>query len=426
MPQSRICGSHVHLLLLICLAPLVKAYTIFETTCSAPQPPTEFLFVSSPDTRGTLSILWSSLFTLFACTWTLQHPNVPEQRNDRDPGTLGDIKWKLKAFGSSAKMMIIAALAPEWIIWMAIQDLINADQTQELMEDYAFEDQVPWSLRHSYFANMKGFAIRSIKTSKASENPLRGGKLHRLSKHELYNLRRYRVIKPLPDIRAEEIKDKSKSDTLGKLIAMGQVAWTVVQIIVRVAKRLPVSPLEIAVAAFAVCAPQRVSTPIAIHVYEGGEETLDTILASLYMERDEKNRTEEAEQEALATQVGMSRAAHVDVAALDAERKQAFENSGQAARRPMRHRFLTYVGAKSMLGVSAAIFGGVHAMAWNFAFPTTVELLWWRCAVVYSAAFPLGYVILDRMNKSYLIPGIDLPETQIAYTHKGTADKRRY
>ncbi|PON20825.1 hypothetical protein TGAM01_v210333 [Trichoderma gamsii] len=297
-------------LFLLVLVPLVKAYEVFETTCSAPNPHSEFMFVSSPNTRGTLEILWSSLFTILACTWTLHHPDVPEQRNDCDLGVLGDIKWALKAFCKSAVMIVMTALAPELIIGVAVEDLMNAMQTQQMMEEYAFNDQVAWSLRHSYFAEMGGFAIRSKKPLDASDkqgNKPRGGELHSLSVDQLYDLRRDRVIESLPDIRAEEIKDKSQSDTLGKFIAIGQIAWTIVQIIVRAVKRLPVSPLEVAVVAFAACAvivyalymkkPQRVSTPIVIYHYIGQKDTLGEILKECRkMAREKKDG--EAEKEA--------------------------------------------------------------------------------------------------------------------------------
>src|ERR1700735_4825876 len=87
-----------------------EAYTKFDPMCSVPAEHVNF--VSSPNSRGTLDILWSSLFMIIACTWTIQHLNVPEQRNGRDPGWVGDLKWKLKGFLQSAKWMVITMLAP--------------------------------------------------------------------------------------------------------------------------------------------------------------------------------------------------------------------------------------------------------------------------------------------------------------------------
>src|ERR1700753_3647641 len=101
---------------LFCLVISAEAYTTFQPTCSISE--TTVNFVSSPNSRGTLDILWSSMFVIIACAWTIQHLNIPEQRNGRDPGRAGDLKWKLKGFFLSAKWMIITMIAPEFIIGM--------------------------------------------------------------------------------------------------------------------------------------------------------------------------------------------------------------------------------------------------------------------------------------------------------------------
>src|SRR5580704_12200330 len=94
-----------------------EAYTKFDPTCSLPDKTVNF--VSSADSRGTLDILWSSLFTIIACTWTIQHLNVPEQRNGRNPGWVGSLKWRLSRFLQSTKWMIITMIAPELIMALA-------------------------------------------------------------------------------------------------------------------------------------------------------------------------------------------------------------------------------------------------------------------------------------------------------------------
>lgn len=55
------------------------AYTSFQPTCTIPNSTVNF--VASPGMRGSLDILWSCLFTILACTWSIQHLNVPEQRD---------------------------------------------------------------------------------------------------------------------------------------------------------------------------------------------------------------------------------------------------------------------------------------------------------------------------------------------------------
>ncbi|KAL6890952.1 hypothetical protein GGI43DRAFT_415226 [Trichoderma evansii] len=345
-------------LFLFSLIPLVKAYTVFPTTCSAPDPQSEFMFVSGPNTRGTLNILWSSLFTIFACTWTVQHPPILEQRNGRNLGILGDLKWGLIGIGRSATIMIVTALAPEFIMGDAYHSLEKAREVQKEMQKYADADGVTWTLTHSYFAIMGGFAIRS--------KPSREKQLDRLSIGQVYELRRRELIKPLPDIAVEEIKDKSKSDSFGKMIAIGQILWTVVQIIARAAKKLPVSPLEIAVVGFAICAiityslywykPQRAHVPIAILDYpeQIPAEVVEACGSVASKKEDASLPEPEAANISLKLQTGDWGSAAVIATA-----------------------------------VSTTVFGGVHILAWHFAFPMKIELIGWRCTSVYSAAFPL-------------------------------------
>ncbi|KAL7957756.1 hypothetical protein V8C34DRAFT_284720 [Trichoderma compactum] len=54
----------------------------------------------------------------------------------------------------------------------------------------------------------------------------------------------------------------------------------------------------------------------------------------------------------------------------------------------------------------AALFGGIHAVAWNFAFPTTVELMLWRWLSIYITAAPLCAWLLFRVeNILHTFPG---------------------
>ncbi len=67
-------------------------------------PPTTPNFVSEPDFRGTLGTLWRCLFTILACTWTIQHLNIPEQRDRSVEKTDGYralasyVRWQAKEF----------------------------------------------------------------------------------------------------------------------------------------------------------------------------------------------------------------------------------------------------------------------------------------------------------------------------------------
>ena len=145
-------------LLIALWAQPIRAYTIFEPECTEP---TESVnFVSTPSSRGTLEILWSSLFAIFACTWTIQHPNVPEQHDGRFPGWKGNLRWGLRRALESLKLAVITVLAPEFMIVVAWCDFLTARSVRSSLTKFAEEDGVFWTLTHSHHAAMGGFVVR--------------------------------------------------------------------------------------------------------------------------------------------------------------------------------------------------------------------------------------------------------------------------
>ncbi|EHK17582.1 uncharacterized protein TRIVIDRAFT_14128, partial [Trichoderma virens Gv29-8] len=347
------------------LPPLVQAYTVFETNCSAPVITSNY--VSSPNTRGTLDILWSSLFTIFACTWTLQHPNVPKQRDEDTKWK--NVKWGLKKFGRSTLRMLSTILAPELIIAAACDDFIAARENLKKMKKYAKRDKVPWTLRHSYYANMGGAEAASQGSAPLGPylNP------YHLTGANIITLRRNGYISKLPYIKEAEIKDRSKGDVLVKIIALGQIVWSIFQIVVRAVRRLPVSPLDVAVAAYAVCAviiyfiywgkPQRVDYAHTIQLDPMTHEILQLIKfnGNRRIFREEMKELLKLQPAPMGAPISMD-----------------------SSKRPW---YKMRVPAFAALG--AVQFGGIHAIAWNFAFPSTFELIFWRCASIYMTAAPL-------------------------------------
>ena len=106
------------------LARHARGYSNFQPTCTTPETPVNF--VASAGVRGTFDILWSCVFTILACTWTIQHLNIPEQR-DRSKETSKrrgapvwyDAVWAIKRFWTGFKWMIATILAPEMILGKA-------------------------------------------------------------------------------------------------------------------------------------------------------------------------------------------------------------------------------------------------------------------------------------------------------------------
>lgn len=384
-------------LIIICLFSLGQAYTVFETNCSAPA--TMSNFVTSPNTRGTLDILWSSLFTIFACTWSVQHPNLPEQQEqqqdvDDHASTLKgwrarvcpawrNAKWGLKGFYRSTLRMLWTSIAPELLVVAACNELIAARSIYKRMKELGLREEETWSLTHSYYANMGGFVVLNPLSNKAIYHDP-----YHLTGEELFKLRKQRHITKLPNMTEAEIKDKSKGDILGKSIALGQIVWSLIQIIARVVRKLPVSPLEVAVVAFAVCAiltyvlywekPQRVSITKTISLRDSDQ---------LY------NKTELKDSSRFFKYLFKYFLKHLGISTKERQLHGApisvdnILNDGEVRHKGDRVVFV-------VVSVSAILFGGIHVVAWNFPFPSTIELIFWRCATIYTTVAPACSVLL--------------------------------
>lgn len=86
---------------------------------------------SGPMERGTLSLVWSCVATIIACTWTILHLNVPQQGESP----------KTKIF-RKAKWMAITILFPEFIFSKAVCELRLALKTfREFKETMKLQHQ---------------------------------------------------------------------------------------------------------------------------------------------------------------------------------------------------------------------------------------------------------------------------------------------
>lgn len=417
-------------LFLFAFGTAVQAYTVFETTCKTPT--TNVNFVSSPDSRGTLDILWSSLFTIFACTWTIQHLNVPEQREGRDRGWKGDLKWMLKGVYTSVKWMLLTMVAPEIVIGKACEDLVQAKEDLQKLLEFAEDDHVPWTLAHTYYANMGGFVVRSRvgenillcphvgdatrngdntdTTANAEHRPhapdaINIAKLDHsdsgtfpaqkklgydnipdqdslfyLDAQVLCKLRREKIIPKLPSITMEELEDKSKSDSFVKAIAIVQISWATLQIITRAARKLPISQLELAVLAFTACA---------------------VVIYGLYWTKPKGIRYTTTVLQ-YQHQIPLETLIEIQKRKYHSFIQQFFGNQGQGEwRGPIRNdsirdRSSEHVGIWliTALTLGAVLFCGIHVAAWNFTFPTRTEAIFWRCASIYATAFMPIFLML--------------------------------
>ena len=110
----------------------------------------------------------------------------------------------------------------------------------------------PWTKTHSAFATMGGFAFDN--SANIDDVPFPDGRTRLvLPPAGLLFLARHHP-ELIPDISEEAIKDKSKTDGLGKLITCVQAAYFLAQTISRLGFGLPVTLLELNTVAHSLCA----------------------------------------------------------------------------------------------------------------------------------------------------------------------------
>lgn len=213
----------------------------------------------NPSQRGTLNIVESCLFVIVACTWTVQHLNLPSPDDDAYIVLRRKVKWAL-----------FTALFPEFILVHAILEHVMAADALKQIKKLSKQqrDRQRWTLTHVYFVNMGGLRIDTERpVTFFPESTL-------VNAYQLVALINCNAIHALPKVRLEDIEDRSKTDPFSKGISLIQVVSLVLALITRSIRRLPVSQLEILTVAFAACTittyvfcwskPQDVHTPLRI------------------------------------------------------------------------------------------------------------------------------------------------------------------
>ncbi|KAF8847290.1 hypothetical protein BDZ45DRAFT_665973 [Acephala macrosclerotiorum] len=348
----------------------------FRTNCTLPGAAP--YFVSAPNVRGTLEIVWNCLSVLLLCTWSILHLNVPVQTHAA--GTYQKHVRAMKRFGKKIKWMMFSLLAPEWLLGKALSDLMSASLLVKKFHEFTDTDDVTWTKSHVFLANMGGFAIQFICQ----------GDTWIVDANQLFLLRKMDIIQSLPRLSEDSLRDRNKSDELVKLFALGQVLWLVIQLITRLERHLPISQLEIVTLSFAACSvftymlllqkPKDVQTSIDVDAarYPTPEEMVRIAVCGPYT-------------------FGTSRH-HPWIPNNALHRDQ--EMGGSA---------MVYMTLGTLFG--ALIFGAIHCLAWNTTFPTAVERTIWRVAsVVTTATTPIEVLIVVMFRKIAAPDGFKLPK----------------
>jgi hypothetical protein len=220
-----------------------------------------------------------------------------------------------------------------------------------------------------------------------------------LTTRAIHNLRRAGVLPKLPSITVDEINDENKCDAFTRAISVIQIAWISVQVVARSARRLAVSQLEVAVLAFSACAiiiyalnwkkPKGLSVPYTLFSFLGAIPS--KVVRCTIGGRDGTDKLfDESILLVLFDYVGppgppetLSRRA---------------PNDSSIAQDPHKYALYDVFG----LFIGTTLFGGLHAAAWNFTFPTRIEQIIWRASsvncTIYMFAWALSIFIFPDDN----------------------------
>ena len=358
-------------------------------------------WTASPDRRGTIDVLWICAFTLFICTWTVLHPNIPTQEEVRARWTQWPF-WRKRL--KLAGLLVLTVAAPELVVALAVRDWLWARASVREMRELGFKDW-QWSMSHAFFANMGGFVlyfevqdreegisgmVAECNRSKKRPESMRqrmirqeGLVQHTLCATQLAMLIRNPYALQLPQLTKDDLRDRSKSNTLAKLLACMQAGWLVVQCFARAHQHLAVSQLEVATAGFVGCTvitytfwwnkPRNVESTVAIYCsYELRDVVLDLVGGLAISDS----------QQAVGNFV---------------------RSKGRMAFLPfMNPEGRTTTGMSDIIALAfaavGATFSAVHIIAWDFRFPSHAEMVIWRVSSITATGLCLCIYVTVQLR----------------------------
>ncbi|KAG2129166.1 uncharacterized protein EDB93DRAFT_1234459 [Suillus bovinus] len=297
------------------------------------------------NTRTMWNIVSSSLLTMFACVYSAIHPNIPSPKD-----SLVVILWRRLG------IMMMALIAPELIVIWAVRQWISARHAN-----------YTWTHTHSFFMLMGGFMLY-----------VDGKPYLTLRPDRMLELIHDKSI-DIPTLTVNRIHDKSKGNAISKGLIILQVTWFVIQLITRAIYHLETTQLEVGTLAFAVLnflsyvawwnKPLNVQCPYPVY------------LKSTESRPEHHINVNEAEDHNWILTIWDSYFEILGASDFQKLRVPTFD--GSIALELLDQLVLALAGL-----LMATIFGGVHCMAWFFAFPTYQEQVLWRMSAIAISCTP--------------------------------------
>lgn len=237
------------------------------------------------NSRSSWDILWTCLSTIFACTWTLLHMDVPPRNMSVARCTINKIR-----------LWVLTILAPEIMFLRATSQLADAktlrkvcNKAQNTRDTKSSEPKLWLSQRTTPLERVQHLdhvdlhPVHTEWTLRQCFCVIAGGLVLQTQDQWIYTIQP-RDMKLLiqagivhcSDFRDQDIEDRAKVDSLAKFFTVLQSTWFLCNVIIRWAYELPVSPIELSTVAYVACAiliygvwwykPKDMGTSIAVYL----------------------------------------------------------------------------------------------------------------------------------------------------------------
>ncbi|KAG1840870.1 hypothetical protein C8R48DRAFT_62357 [Suillus tomentosus] len=200
----------------------------------------------------------------------------------------------------------------------------------------------------------------------------------------------------VPTLTAKQIHDKSKGNAISKGLIILQVAWFIMQLITRAIYHLETTQLEVGTLAFAVLnfltyaawwdKPLDVQCPHPVHWKSTNSKSTSTDSNSTVTPESYIGVSEEDKiaQFGIFAPIFRPILELIGIPGIPPSRKlQVPTFDGSIKLEGSDKRVLILAGL-----LMATIFGGIHGMAWFFAFPSYQEQILWRMSAVAITGTP--------------------------------------
>ena len=344
-------------------------------------------WTSSPNGRGTMSIIWSCVITTFLCCWSVLVINLPGR---------GATRWT--TFSRKILLLGLCATAPEAILQIALGQWLSAKQATVLFHDSKFDD---WSLRHSFFVDMGGL---HLKFPDESAFPINSRQLHYLIKKEYVAYPKH--------IKEYQIHDRNKIDGTLRLITLIQTLIFMVNLLLRAIQGLAITALELSTSAFVVSSAMttlfwlRKPADVEHCDFVQCKVPLETILANdnrpadsafTYTPLDYIGREEWSWSILWMHGLSLLRKFHLA--------GQPQEKAGIPIQRIQNTLVSPIHGWYSTLfAVISLVYLGIFVAGWNYSFPSTYEQMLWRIASITAMSTAAGVFTTQRIFFDWLPP----------------------